>query len=117
MVWLAKLGDYGYSALLWINRILNNYRRKQGKPYYSFSQSVKHKVKSAVSYISDFEKELTALAAARHFDGIIYGNIHYLNSGDWVESLSALIEHVDGTWEIYHYEECLFENEVSEKTA
>ena len=54
LVWLAKLGDYGYSALLWINRILNNYRRKQGKPYYSFSQSVKHKVKSAVSYISDF---------------------------------------------------------------
>ena len=73
-------------------------------------------------------KDLFALAAARHFDGIIcghihqpantwYGNIHYLNSGDWVESLSALIEHVDGTWEIYHYEECLFENEVSEKTA
>ena len=128
LVWLAKLGDYGYSALLWINRILNNYRRKQGKPYYSFSQSVKHKVKSAVSYISDFEKELTALAAARHFDGIIcghihqpantwYGNIHYLNSGDWVESLSALIEHVDGTWEIFHFDECLFENEVSEKTA
>ena len=128
MKWLAKLGDTGYTFLLWLNKVYNARRMKQGKPYYSFSQSVKHKVKSAVSYISDFEKELTALAAARHFDGIIcghihqpantwYGNIHYLNSGDWVESLSALIEHVDGTWEIYHYEECLFENEVSERTA
>ena len=113
MIWLAKLGDYGYAFLLWVNRILN--RRKRGKPYYSFSQSIKHRVKSAVSYISDFEKELSSIAESRHFDGIIcghihqpadryYGNIHYLNSGDWVESLSALLEYPDGRWEIYSYE-------------
>lgn len=114
MLWLAKLGDYGYTFLLWLNRILNNYRRRKGKPYYSFSQNIKHKVKSAVSYISDFEKELVKIAASRHFDGIIcghihqpanthYGPIHYLNSGDWVESLSALIEYPDGRWEVYDY--------------
>ena len=60
MIWLAKLGDYGYSFLLWLNKILNNYRRRHGKPYYSFSQRIKHKVKSAVSYISDFEKEINS---------------------------------------------------------
>ena len=122
MVWLAKLGDYGYTLLLWMNKIVNHYRQKNGKPYYSFSQSIKHKVKSAVSYISDFEKELATIAASRHFDGIIcghihqpadrwYGNIRYLNSGDWVESLSALIEHTDGCWEIWRYEECLLNND------
>jgi UDP-2,3-diacylglucosamine pyrophosphatase LpxH len=112
MVWLAKLGDVGYSLLLWINRIYNNYRLKRGLPYYSFSQKVKQKVKSAVSYISSYENELVNLAKARHFDGIICGHIHqsansmingvhYLNSGDWVESMSALLEHEDGTWEVY----------------
>ncbi|MCP9612644.1 UDP-2,3-diacylglucosamine diphosphatase [Coprobacter tertius] len=125
MIWLAKLGDYGYSFLLWVNKVLNNYRKRNGKPYYSFSQNIKHKVKTAVSYISDFEKELTGIARSRHFDGVIcghihqpadtwYDNIHYLNSGDWVESLSALIEHEDGTWEIYRYEDCLLMNATGE---
>ena len=114
MRWLAKLGDYGYTFLLWLNKWLNDRRKKSGKEYYSFSQSIKHKVKSAVSYISDFEKELSSLAANRHYDGIIcghihqyadghYGDVHYLNSGDWVESLSALMEYPDGHWEIYQY--------------
>lgn len=115
MIWLAKLGDYGYTFLLWLNKVLNKRRRQSGKPYYSFSQKIKHKVKSAVSYISDFEKELSKIAATRHFDGIIcghihqpancwYDKIHYLNSGDWVESLSALIEYSDGKWEVYEYQ-------------
>ena len=112
MVWLAKLGDIGYTFLLWVNRIYNLYRSKKGMPYFSLSQSIKQKVKSAVSYISDYEHELVALARARHVDGIICGHIHqpadrmiegihYLNSGDWVESMSALLEHEDGTWEVY----------------
>lgn len=116
MRWLAKLGDYGYTVLLWLNKVLNDRRKKSGKAYYSFSQSIKHRVKSAVSYISDFEQELAALASRRHFDGIIcghihqyadvhYGNVHYLNSGDWVESLSAVLEYPDGRWEIYQYSE------------
>jgi UDP-2,3-diacylglucosamine pyrophosphatase LpxH len=118
MVWLAKLGDIGYTFLLWINRIYNLYRAKKGLEYFSLSQSIKHKVKSAVSYISDYEKELVELARARHADGIICGHIHqpandmidgihYLNSGDWVETLSALLEHEDGTWEVYMHRDAI----------
>jgi len=112
MVWLAKLGDIGYTFLLWVNRLYNIYRAKKGLEYFSLSQKIKQRVKSAVSYISDYEKELVALARARHADGIICGHIHqpanthidgihYLNSGDWVETMSALLEHEDGTWEVY----------------
>lgn len=114
MKWLARLGDVGYTFLLWVNRIYNLYRAGQGKPYYSFSQAVKQKVKSAVSYISDFEKVLVEFARARKCDGVIcghihhpantcYDGIHYLNSGDWVESLSALTEDADGNWHIIEY--------------
>lgn len=123
MKWLAKLGDVGYSFLLWVNKIYNNRRMKQGKPYYSLSQSIKNKVKSAVSYISDFEKELVTLARVRHYDGIIcghihhpanthYDEIHYLNSGDWVETLSALTEDVNGNWNILYYNDVLSGKDV-----
>ncbi len=116
MVWLAKLGDIGYSFLLWINRFYNIYRKKRGLPYFSLSQSIKQKVKSAVSYISDFEQELVALAKLRRADGIICGHIHqpanrmvdgihYLNSGDWVETMSALLESEEGKWELYLHNE------------
>jgi UDP-2,3-diacylglucosamine pyrophosphatase LpxH len=116
MVWLAKLGDVGYSILLWINRIYNSYRSRKGLPYYSVSQKIKQKVKSAVSYISSYENELVKLAKVRHVDGIICGHIHqpadrqidgihYLNSGDWVETMSALLQHDDGTWEVYIHKE------------
>ncbi len=112
MVWLAKLGDIGYTFLLWVNRLYNIYRSKKGLPYFSLSQSIKQKVKSAVSYVSNYENELVALARVKHADGIICGHIHqpadkmidgihYLNSGDWVETMSALLEHEDGTWEVY----------------
>lgn len=116
MRWLAKLGDVGYTFLLWLNKIYNRRRERLGKPYFSLSQQVKHKVKSAVSYISEFEKELVALAESKHVDGIIcghihqaantwYGKIHYLNSGDWVESMTALVENEDGQWEVLTYSE------------
>lgn len=116
MRWLAKLGDVGYTFLLWLNKIYNRRRERLGKPYFSLSQQVKHKVKSAVSYISEFEKELVALAESKHVDGIIcghihqaantwYGKIHYLNSGDWVESMTALVEDEDGQWEVLTYSE------------
>jgi UDP-2,3-diacylglucosamine pyrophosphatase LpxH len=120
MKWLAKLGDIGYTLLLWINRIYNNYRIKRGLPYYSLSKEIKAKVKSAVSYISDFEEQLVALARAKHFDGVICGHIHhpeiknyeeilYLNSGDWVETMSALVETEKGNWKIKLYSD--IENE------
>ena len=125
MVWLAKLGDIGYTFLLWVNRIYNIYRAKKGLGYFSLSQSIKQKVKSAVSYISDYEKELVALARARHADGIICGHIHqpanthidgihYLNSGDWVETMSALLEHEDGSWEVYMHRDAVIRPEARE---
>ncbi len=116
MKWLAKLGDIGYTLLLWINKVYNQYRSHKGLGYYSLSQNIKQKVKSAVSYISNFETELVDLAKSRGVDGVICGHIHhpadkyindihYLNSGDWVETMSALLEHEDGTWEVYMHNE------------
>ena len=111
MRWLSVLGDKGYNMLLWANAIYNRYRLRRGKPYYSLSQTIKHKVKQAVSFISGFEKMLADLARSKKCDGVICGHIHYpedrmiryLNSGDWVESLSALTEDTDGTWRIMRY--------------
>lgn len=111
--WLSKLGDIGYSFLLWYNGIYNNDRIKQGLPYFSISQAIKQKVKASVSYISDFEKHLVEVARKKNCDGVICGHIHhpemryyeeilYLNSGDWVESLSALTEDMEGNWEIVY---------------
>lgn len=114
MRWLSVLGDKGYNMLLWFNGVYNRYRVKRGKPYYSLSQAIKHKVKQAVSFISGFEKMLADLARSKGCEGVICGHIHYpedrmidgiryLNSGDWVESLSALVEDYDGNWAIVKY--------------
>lgn len=114
MAWLAKLGDIGYTFLLWLNRIYNEYRAKRGLPYYSLSQAIKAKVKQAVSYISDYEEKLVDLARSKNCQGVICGHIHqpaikmyeeieYLNSGDWVESLSALVEDFNGEWSLVYY--------------
>jgi UDP-2,3-diacylglucosamine pyrophosphatase LpxH len=126
MKWLAKLGDTGYTLLLWINKMYNNYRMKRGKPYFSLSKLIKAKVKSAVSYISDYEKELVDLARRKNYAGVICGHIHhpeikdydgllYLNSGDWVESLSALVEDDSGNWKIIYYTDFLKEEEEQKK--
>jgi UDP-2,3-diacylglucosamine pyrophosphatase LpxH len=112
--WIAKLGDTGYTFLLWLNGHYNRYRSRRGLPYYSLSQVVKQKVKKAVSFISDYERELCSVAAAERCDGIICGHIHqpadkyidgvhYLNSGDWVETLSALVQDLDGNWKVVYY--------------
>jgi UDP-2,3-diacylglucosamine pyrophosphatase LpxH len=114
--WIAKLGDVGYTFLLWVNRHYNNYRTRKGLPYYSLSQVIKHKVKQAVSFISDYESELCSVARNENCDGIICGhihhpdnkyidNIHYLNSGDWVETMSALVETEEGEWKIIYYDQ------------
>jgi UDP-2,3-diacylglucosamine pyrophosphatase LpxH len=112
--WIAKLGDISYTFLLWLNRHYNNWREKQGLPYYSLSQQIKAGVKQAVSFIDDFEKQLSSVAKTRKCDGVIcghihtpanrmIGDIHYLNSGDWVESLTALVETYEGEWKIISY--------------
>jgi UDP-2,3-diacylglucosamine pyrophosphatase LpxH len=120
--WLARLGDIGYTLLLWLNKVYNNYRAKKGLPFYSLSKKIKQKVKTAVSFISDFENELVRLAQSRGYDGIICGHIHhpaitrhqdiiYMNSGDWVESLTALTEDYLGNWNIVYYANLLEEEE------
>ncbi|WP_439488365.1 UDP-2,3-diacylglucosamine diphosphatase [Algoriphagus sp.] len=117
--WIAYLGDIGYTFLLWLNSVVNHYRVKQGLPYFSLSQYVKGKVKSAVSYIDQYEEELAKMAKVKGCDGIICGHIHkpenreidgiqYLNSGDWVETMSALAEDHEGNWQLIYYNEINF---------
>lgn len=126
--WIAKLGDVGYTFLLWLNRHYNDYREKRGLPYYSLSQVVKNKVKSAVSFVTDFENELAKVAESRDCDGIIcghihqpanrmIGNVHYLNSGDWVETLSALVEDDKGEWKIIYYKDWLHDHQHLKDSA
>lgn len=114
--WLASLGSVGYDFLLQVNRYYNLWRAWRGKEYFSFSKLVKAKVKSAVCYVDRYEELLQDLARRKRCEGIIcghihtpedkqMGNIHYLNSGDWVESLTAIIEHLDGRMELVHYGE------------
>jgi UDP-2,3-diacylglucosamine pyrophosphatase LpxH len=116
--WLALLGSIGYDILLAFNRLYNRWRAWRGHPYFSLSQRVKARVKSAVSFIDRYEQQLQQLARHRRCDGIICGHIHtpedkqvgeihYLNSGDWVESLSAIVEHLDGRLELIRYEDFL----------
>jgi len=114
MKWLSKLGDVGYTGLLWLNRHYNHIRQKRGKDYFSLSALLKNKVKKVVNLISDYEDKLSSIANDRNCNGIIcghihqaddkmIGNIHYLNSGDWVESMTALVETFDNNWKIVEY--------------
>ncbi|MGH8021079.1 MAG: UDP-2,3-diacylglucosamine diphosphatase [Opitutaceae bacterium] len=113
-VGLAHLGDLGYKLLLRINRAYNRFRAWRGREYYSLSKAIKAKVKSAVSFVSQFEDRLAALARAKGCTGVIcghihtpeirmIGDIHYLNSGDWVESMTAIVEHFDGRFELIDF--------------
>lgn len=112
--WIAYIGDIGYTMLIKLNKIYNRIRNHFGYPYYSFSKEIKHKVKKAVSYISDFEESLAKLSKHRGYSGVICGHIHhpeireidgimYYNSGDWVESMSALSYHELNGWELIFY--------------
>jgi len=118
--WLAVLGDYGYELLLNLNHTLNFFRRALGiRRYWSLSKYVKDNVKSSVSFITDFETVLANHAKHKGYDGVICGHIHkaeiktieeieYKNSGDWVESCTALVETLEGEWKIVEW---LHENE------
>jgi UDP-2,3-diacylglucosamine pyrophosphatase LpxH len=114
--YLAILGHVGYQGLMKLNRVYNRFRRWRGREYFSLSKAIKAKVKGAVSYMSNFEQSLENLTRSRDCDGVIcghihtpadkqIGSIHYLNSGDWVESLTALVEHHDGRFEVLSYDE------------
>lgn len=109
--WLAYVGDWLYEFTLKANRWFNTARARMGLPYWSLSKYLKLKVKRAVSYVGDFEEALAREARRREVQGVVCGHIHhaeirtingilYCNDGDWVESLTALVEHADGTLEI-----------------
>ncbi len=116
--WLAKLGAIGYDTLILINGVVNFISEKilrKGKV--SLSKKVKNSVKSAIKFIDDFEQTATDIAIENEFDYVACGHIHqpalrkvktalgqttYLNSGDWIENLTAL-EYQNGAWSLYHY--------------
>lgn len=112
--WLALFGDWAYMAALNVNTVLNMLRRRLGFSYWSLSAWAKMKVKNAVNFIGAFEDALANEAQRRHLDGVICGHIHhaklqqgqamtYINTGDWVESCTAAVEHQDGTFEIIQW--------------
>jgi len=116
--WLAKLGAVGYDILILINRFVNFISKKVfNKGKLSLAQKIKHSVKSAVSFINDFEQTSADIGIYNKFDYVICGHIHhpeirtisneqgsieYLNSGDWIENLSSL-EYINGEWSIYRF--------------
>lgn len=114
--WLAYLGDNLYEWTLRLNTHLNSWRARMGLPYWSLSKYLKHRVKSALNYVLQFEDAVAAEARKRGLDGVVCGHIHraemrdiggvlYCNDGDWVESLTALVEHQDGQLEIVNWTE------------
>ncbi|TAM36198.1 MAG: UDP-2,3-diacylglucosamine diphosphatase [Burkholderiaceae bacterium] len=109
--WLAYLGDNLYEFTLRLNRHLNTLRARLGLPYWSLSAYLKHRVKKALSYVTDFEVAVAGEARRRGHQGVVCGHIHraemrdidgtlYCNDGDWVESRTALVEHFDGRLEL-----------------
>ena len=116
--WLAKLGGWGYDILILINRFINWVLARFNKEPYSLSKKIKNNVKSAVKFITNFENVCVELAIENDYDYVICGHIHepkiefmenekgevfYLNSGDWVENLTAL-EYNNKKWKLYQHD-------------
>ncbi len=116
--WIAKLGGWGYDFLIVLNSFINFCLVQLGRPKYSLSKKIKNSVKKAVSFVTNFEDTAAELAIENHFDYVICGHIHqpqmreittekgsclYLNSGDWIENLTAL-EYHNKTWSLMEYE-------------
>ena len=117
--WIARLGGVGYDVLIRINNAINWGLEKMGKEKYSLSKKIKNSVKKALKYISDFEETASELAIENGFDFVVCGHIHqpqvrkvesnkgsclYLNSGDWIENLTAL-EYQNENWTLFYYED------------
>lgn len=115
--WLARMGGKSYDYLILLNRLVNHISRIMGRGPVSLSKKVKDSVKKAVKFVSDYEDTAADVAITRGYDVVICGHIHqpqqriveknhrkvlYLNSGDWIENLTAL-EYNSGKWSIYEY--------------
>ena len=126
--WLASIGDHAYDLVLRLNTVFNGLRRLMGLRYWSLSSYLKIKVKNAVQFISEFERVLVQEAQKAGVQGVICGHIHhaemkqygdiiYMNDGDWVESCTALVEHFDGTWEIVFWADIVAQRDATSKAA
>lgn len=114
--WIAKIGNDGYDFLLWVNRIIRIVRKRLNiQSNFSLAAYVKFKVKNAVQFISDYEESIVNTLKDKNLDGVICGHIHhaeikdmggflYINTGDFVESCSAIVEHNDGTIELIKWQ-------------
>lgn len=122
--WLAMLGDWAYQLAIAANTWFNIVRRKFGVGYWSLSAWAKMKVKNAVNFIGDYENTLAAEAVRRGVNGVICGHIHhaiireiegvtYVNTGDFVESCSAVVEHMNGHLEIIYWRTTEYERELT----
>ncbi|MBF9222285.1 UDP-2,3-diacylglucosamine diphosphatase [Hymenobacter sp. BT662] len=118
--WLARLGGQGYDLLILLNRFVNYLLAKLGRPRVALSKRVKERVKTAVAAVSNFEETAAAIAADEGYRYVACGHIHqpeiktlatekgevvYLNSGDWVENLTALEYTPEAGWQLYYYNE------------
>ncbi len=123
--WLAHVGDNLYELTLRLNRYVAKIRSYLGLPYWSLSAYLKHKVKSALNYVTAFEDALAQEAKRRGFQGVVCGHIHraqireiegvlYCNDGDWVESRSAMIENFDGSLELLFWDPLTMEDPAHE---
>ncbi len=111
--WLSKIGAVGYDFALWLNRVYNSYRKWRKLPYISISQKIKESVKVATNYVNDFEVTALSMATKKGCNGVICGHIHqpadrmiagkrYLNSGDWIENMSAIC--INNAGKVYLYQ-------------
>jgi len=126
--WLSHLGSWAYGYVIVLNRLVNWARRLCGRPYWSLSGAIKRKVQAAVRHLSSFEELLTREARRQQVDGVICGHTHqeamrqidgvlYCNTGDWVDSCTAVVEHADGRLELIRWEQELARLAALEETA
>lgn len=127
--WLTRLGSHGYDLLVLINAFCNWISVKMGRGKISLSKNIKNSVKQAVKFINDFEKTTADIAIDNGYDYVLCGHIHhpeiktietdkgqvvYMNSGDWIENLTAL-EYTDDKWTLFQYNENDFEKDDNEQ--
>jgi len=128
MGWLAHAGDIGYTVLLRCNGLVNFVRRLLGLGHWSLSAYVKAEVKNVVGFIGQFEESVVRYAKDFDVDGVLCGHIHtasvrniggveYFNTGDWVESSTAIVEHYDGTMQLLRPEATATSAETSDSAA
>jgi len=105
--WLAVIGGYSYDIVIKFNTLYNKIRKWFNLPYHSLANTIKQSVKGAINFVSDFETNAVALAKQKGYDVAVCGHIHqpkidinYMNSGDFCENSTCLVEYFDGRWEI-----------------